>query len=324
LMSDRDYQIFLAASVISMIATPFLISAAPSVGVFVQSYLGDGHRGEIENVEEDDIHMTSSGGLHHHVIVVGYGLNGRNLARVLRAVSIPYLVLDLDAETVRRARSNGEKINFGDATRREVLHHAHIFEASALVLAMSDARAARRTVRQARLMSKELHIIVRTRYVSEITELLAIGADEVIPEEFETSIEIFARVLQRYGIARSVIEAQIDRIRKQGYEMLRTTSLPAPSSPIGMALEAANSQTVTIETTSPAAGRSLGELDLRGESGATVIAVIRGGQTKVTPGANYKLEPGDTVVLLGNQAKIERARDILEPAVADAAAGFNP
>ena len=323
LFTDRDYQIFLAASVISMIATPFLISAAPTVGVFVQSLLDDGSRGEIENVEDDEIHMTSSGGLRHHVIVIGYGLNGRNLARVLRAVSIPYLVLDLNAETVRRARANGEKINFGDATRREVLHHAHIFEASAMVLAMSDVRAARRTVRQARLMNKDLYIIVRTRYVTEITELLSIGADEVIPEEFETSIEIFARVLQRYGIARNVIEGQIDRIRKQGYEMLRTTSLPAPSSPIGLALESANSQTVIIEETSPAAGMSLGELDLRGESGATVIAVIRGTETKVTPGANYKLKPGDTVVLLGNQTKIERARAILQPNTAHSA-GFNP
>ena len=172
-------------------------------------------------------------------------------------------------------------------------------------------------------MNKDLHIIVRTRYVTEITELLAIGADEVIPEEFETSIEIFARVLQRYGIARNIIESQIDRIRKQGYEMLRTTSLPAPSSPIGLALEAANSQTVVINEESPAAGKSLGELDLRGESGATVIAVIRNGQTKVTPGANYVLEMGDTVVLLGNQAKIERAQAILEPEIATSA-GFNP
>ena len=66
---------------------------------------------------------------------------------------------------------------------------------------------------------------------------------------------------------------------------------------MSLALEAANSQTVIINETSPAAGKSLGELDLRGESGATVIAVIRGTETKVTPGANYKLEPGDTVLV---------------------------
>ena len=323
LLSDNSYQIFLAASVNSMIATPFLIAAAPAVGAFAQRLVGDGSRGELENVEGDDIHMTSSGGLSRHVIVVGYGLNGRNLSRVLRAVGIPYLVLDLDAEAVRRAKAAGEKINFGDATRREVLQHAHIEEANALVLAMSDPQAARRTVRQARIMNADLHIIVRTRYVNEITELLEIGANEVIPEEFETSIEIFARVLQRYGIGRSVIEGQIDRIRQQGYEMLRTTSLPAPLSPIHTALDSASTETVTIDENSPAAGKSLGQLDIRGGGGATVIAVIRNGKTKVSPGANYKLEPGDTVVLLGSPKKVERTLAIFDPEGA-LAGGFNP
>lgn len=323
LLSERDYQIFLAASVISMIATPFLIAAAPSFGVLVQSIIGDGRRGDIKNVEEPDIHLTSSGGSKHHVIIVGYGLNGRNLSRVLRAVTIPYLVLELDSEVVRRAKADGEKINFGDATRREVLQHAHVEEASALVLAMSDPQAARRTVRQARAMNKDLHIIVRTRYVSEITGLLEIGANEVIPEEFETSIEIFARVLQRYGVARNVIEGQIDRIRKQGYEMLRTPSLATPLTPVGLALDAASTQTVTIDENSPAAGKTLGELALRGESGATVIAVIRDGHTKVSPGARYALERGDTVVILGSKKKVRRALEILNPALADTP-GFNP
>ncbi|MCV4600561.1 NAD-binding protein, partial [Escherichia coli] len=86
-------------------------------------------------------------------------------------------------------------INYGDATRREVLLHAGIEKAWSLVLAMSDPDAARRTVRQARILNDSVHIIVRTRYVAEITELYALGANEVIPEEFETSIEIFSRVL---------------------------------------------------------------------------------------------------------------------------------
>ncbi|MBO0201120.1 NAD-binding protein, partial [Vibrio alginolyticus] len=82
--------------------------------------------------EDDEIHLTSSGGLQQHVIIVGYGLNGRNLARVLRAVGIPYLVLELNAEVVGRAKAMGEKINYGDATRREVLLHAGIEKAWSL------------------------------------------------------------------------------------------------------------------------------------------------------------------------------------------------
>ena len=327
LLPDTDYQIFLASSVISMLATPFLIALAPKVGYFVQGVLKDGSAVDIENSEED-IHLTSSGGLQHHVIIVGYGLNGRNLARVLRTVGVPYVILELNAEVVRRAKLKGEKINFGDATRREVLLHAGIESAWAMVLAMSDASAARRTVDQARRLSKKLHITVRTRYVAEITELFELGADEVIPEEFETSIEIFSRVLHRYGFANNVIENQIERIRSQGYEMLRSPSLPAQerTPDISVALDAASTETLKIEEGSPVAGHSLGELDLRGKSGATVIAVVRDGQTKISPGAAYKLSVGDTIVLLGTPEKLDRAKDIFIPSDTSAdspVGGFN-
>ena len=321
LLPDSDYQTFLAASITSMIATPFLIGYAPRFGYYVQSVFRDGKADDGEASHE--IHLTSSGGLQHHVIIVGYGLNGRNLARVLRSVGVPYMILELNAEVVRRAKEKGEKINFGDATRREVLLHAGIDDAWALVLAMSDAQAARRTVTQARRLNDSLHIIVRTRYVSEITELFELGADEIIPEEFETSIEIFSRVLQRYGFARNVIEGQIAKIRQQGYEILRSPVMPAlPSGRVGVALDAASTQTIQISPDSPVVGKTLGELHLRGKTGATVIAVVRDGVNKISPGAKYRLEEGDTVVLLGSLEKIDRAKEIFEPS--EIVSGFNP
>jgi CPA2 family monovalent cation:H+ antiporter-2 len=322
LLPENDYQSFLAASIISMIATPFLISAAPRIGYGVQRLLRDGRAAETENSEED-IHLTSSGGLQQHVIIVGYGLNGRNLARVLRAVGVPYVILELDAEVVRRAKAKGEKINFGDATRREVLLHANIEQAWSLVLAMSDPAAARRTVQLGRTLNPDLHIIVRTRYVSEITELFDLGANEVIPEEFETSIEIFSRVLHRYGTQRSVIEQQIGRIREQGYEMLRSAASPAvPMNLPKLNLDGASTESITLTGDSPVIGMTLGELDLRGRSGATVIAVVTRDETKISPGANFTLSEGDTVVILGSTKKIARAISIIQPE--SAVGGFNP
>lgn len=323
LLPGSDYQNFLAAAIVSMIAAPFLIAFAPKAGYWIQSVFKDGRAYDIA-AEEEELHLTSSGGLQQHVIIVGYGLNGRNLSRVLRAVGIPYTILEVNAEVVRRAKAKGEKINFGDSTRREVLLHAKIENAWAIVLAMSDVQAARRTVNQARMINKDVHIIVRTRYVSEITELYDLGANEVIPEEFETSIEIFARVLHRYGIARNLIEGQIDRIRKQGYEMLRSASLPATAvSDVKKAIEGADTESIELTADSPIVGKNLGEIDLRGETGATVIAVIRDGNVKVSPGANYTFEAGDTVVLLGSPKKLERAIGILQPEEL-VSEGFNP
>lgn len=321
LLPESDYQSFLAASIISMIATPFLISASPRIGYWIQSLLKDGTVADVENTEED-IHLTSSGGLQQHVIIVGYGLNGRNLARVLRAVGVSYVILELNADVVKRAKAKGEKINFGDATRREVLMHAGVEQAWSLVLAMSDAAAARRTVDLGHRLNPNLHIIVRTRYVSEITELFELGANEVIPEEFETSIEIFSRVLHRYGTPRKIMEQQIARIRQQGYEMLRSAApSDVPMNTTGFSLDGAITETIIIDENSPVIGKDLGELDLRGISGATVIAVVRGEETKISPGANFKLAEGDMVVLLGSAKKIGRAIAIFKPE--ETTAGYN-
>jgi len=326
LLPDADYQIFLAASIISMIATPFLIAAAPKASFWMQKFLRDGTVHDVENMEDEEVHMTSSGGLQQHVIIVGYGLNGRNLARVLRSVGIPYVVLELNAEVVKRAKDKGEKINFGDATRREVLAHAKIDQAWAVVLAMSDPQAARRTVDQIRLVNQKVHIIVRTRYVAEITELFQLGADEVIPEEFETSIEIFSRVLHRYGVARNVIEGQIEKIRKQGYEMLRSPNVSAGKvEDLRAALDAAGAETIRIPENSPVLDKNLGELDLRGQTGATIIAVVRDGETRISPGAGYRLKAHDTAVLLGSVEAIEKAVEFIVPAdAASTFGGFNP
>ena len=327
LLPDADYQSFLGASIISMILTPFMIAVAPRFGYLVQRVIPDKADTDAGGGDaEEDMHITSTGGLNNHVIIVGYGLNGRNLARVLRAVMVSYTVLELNAEVVREAKEKGEKINYGDATRREVLHHAAVEQANALVLAMSDPQAVRRTVKQARELNERIYIVVRTRYTSEITELLQLGADEVIPEEFETSIEIFSRVLLRYGVDRHTIENQIERIRRQGYEMLRSSSIQrietANFGNLKTALKAATTETFRLEAGSPVIGKNLGELNLRSASGATLIAVVRADKTKISPGANYVLEEDDILILFGKPEKIERAIKILQPEVETG--GFNP
>lgn len=315
LLPAVDYQVFLAASIISMFATPFLIAAAPRFGYFVQRLTKD--RAAVDPEEsEEGIHVTSSGGLTNHVIIVGYGVSGQNLARVLRKVLVPYTILEINGEAVRHAKAQGEKINFGDATRRELLKQAGIAEANALVLAISDPLAARRAVSQARLLNENLHILVRTLYVSEISELVKLGASEVIPVDFETSIEIFARILHRYGVARTIIESQIESIRDQAYEMLRSTSLVADTniSNLNTALSTATTENVILANGFFAVGKSLAELDLRSNTGVAVIAVIRGGETKVNPSADDRLEADDTLVLLGDSKRIEHAVRFLRQA----------
>ena len=304
LLSEPDYQRFLAASILSMIAAPFLIKAAPRIGYALQSVFARGSLLEPSVIGFD----AQEPDLRGHVIIIGYGLNGRNLAKVLRRTGVPYLVMELNAEAVREANDQGERIVYGDATRKEVLHHIRLEHARIIVLAISDPTASRHTVWLAREMNPDIHIIVRTRYMAEISELRELGANEVIPEEFETSIEIFSRVLREYGIARHVIQRQVAAIRNEGYQMLRVPSLPVVDmNEIAEALKSASTETLFVEADSFAVGKTIGELGLRKKTGVSIIAITREGHTEINPGPETKIRAEDVLVLLGGTGQIDLA-----------------
>ena len=307
LLSDTDYQTFLAAAIMSMIATPFLIQAAPRIGYAVQSFLSP-HSLLEPTIGDVGVQEPLKG----HVVIVGYGLNGRNLSNVLQTVNVPFVVLELNPDVVREAKERGVPILYGDSTRKEVLHRTGLEHARILVVAISDPIATRRTVALAREMNPDIHIIVRTRYMSEMSDLHELGANEIIPEEFETSIEIFSRVLREYGIARNVVQREADKIRQEGYQKLTLTS--APHIEVGAMAEAlgnASTQTLFVDSNSLAVGKKLGEMDLRRRTGATLIAAIRDGDSQINPGPDFKFAPHDIIVLFGSPEEIEKAIEIV-------------
>jgi CPA2 family monovalent cation:H+ antiporter-2 len=303
-LDATQYQLVLAVSVLTMFASPLASSAA--------SALLEALRG---------VPSLSRGPARHgapadkgHVVIVGYGLNGRNLTRVLGGAGISYRIIDLDADAVEQARSQGEPIMYGDATRLMVLRHVYTDSAAVVVITISDAAAARRIISLARDMNPTAAIVVRTRYVAEIEDLVQMGADEVIPDEFETSVELFARVLERLHIPRNVISAQVDVVRAEQYAILRGagTSKQYVESLYEL-FTAATTITFLIRETSPAIDKTLGDLALGEDTGAVVLDVVRKGRAYSDVGADFRLERGDILVLLGNHAELAAARIRLDP-----------
>ena len=242
----------------------------------------------------------SKEGRRNHLVVVGYGLNGRNLVSVVRGVGIPFVVVELNDELVKEAQGEDVPVVFGDATRSEVLAIADADKAQVAVIAISDQRATRTVVAVLRNMNPSLVIIVRTRYVVEVEPLMKLGANSVIPEEFETSVEIFARVLEHYGIPEHLIEQQVEVIRSETYGMLRGLSLSQERLlKISELFLKSTVQQLVLADNSPAARTTLRELNLRGETGATVLVVIRGDMANNNPDPNFRLEVGDVLVLWG-------------------------
>jgi CPA2 family monovalent cation:H+ antiporter-2 len=248
----------------------------------------------------------------NHVIIIGYGLNGENLAHVLRQTGVPYFILEMDPERVRTARRRGEPVLYGDAARPEVLRQAGIGAAHAVVVAISDPVATRHIVALTRQSNAQVPLIVRTRYVAEMDELRSLGATEIIPEEYETSVEIFARVLRRLRVPRNVIALQVELIRRQGYRMLRGLELPRQTlDQLGHILAATTTETFMVSQPSPAIGRTIRGLTLRRTTGVTIIAVVRDGQPFTNPSPDWEIQAGDILVMLGSHAQLDHAMRLL-------------
>jgi K+:H+ antiporter len=305
LLSEGLYQTFLAVAVLTMLVTPFLLQGGPALLdglerlVPLDRLLPGLRPGAIAIADQP---------LTDHVIIAGYGLNGRNLAAALRSIQAPYLIVELNAQTVQQARGRGEPAFYGDATREEILRALGADRARMLVVAISDPAATRRMVRVGRSLSARIHIIARTRYVTEIPELSRLGADVVIPEEFETSIEIFARVLAHYNVPRSDVERLVDQIRASHYQALRgddgaaRMSLGAVAGVPQMAVER-----LRLPPGSPLAGKTLAATGLRTQTGALVLAVGRGPEEIATPGPHFRLAGGDVLVVVGQPAQLRAA-----------------
>ena len=218
LLSSESFQIFLAVSILTMLLAPFLIQSSPPLARRAEAIQRLRHW---LPAQPTDGPVAPHLRIRDHAIIAGYGVNGRNLARVLRETEIPFVVAEMDGEVVRHEQQKGVPIYFGDVTHPQVLRRFGIQDAHALVLAISDPIATRRAVTVARQLNPAIHIIARTRYLREIEDLRATGADQVVPEEFETSIEIFSLVLQHYRMPSRVIAEKAERIRKEGYALLR-------------------------------------------------------------------------------------------------------
>lgn len=306
------YQIFLAVSVLSMIVTPFLMQWSPHLARRAEAWQRLRHwlpsrtTAHVLRTEGKQIRMKD------HVIIVGYGLNGRNLARVLGETEIPYLALDLDGDIVSREAKHGVPVYYGDGTNPNVLRHMKVEDAKVLVVAISDPFITRRAVQVAKGLNPKLHVVVRTRYLRELEELHQLGADDVVPEEFETSIEIFSLVLQTYKLPQSFVMQMVTQVRHEGYALLRRSELPELEHHLrGGTLADAAVETCRIDDDSPAQGKTLAEIALPSRTGASVIAWTHAGVTQANPSENTRLMAGDIVVLLGSRVQIRQAMELL-------------
>jgi CPA2 family monovalent cation:H+ antiporter-2 len=197
LITGNEFQIFLAVVVLSMILTPFIFSLskyAEKIASIIP--LPKTLKTGSANIHKD----VRANEYSDHLIIVGFGLNGRKLVRAAKVANLKYIIVDMNPDTVRTEQHSGEPIFFGDASQPEVLSKAGIERARIMAVVINDPAAALRITRLAKELNSKLYIIVRSRYLRGSEEFYRLGADEVVVEEFESSVRIFARVLMNYNL----------------------------------------------------------------------------------------------------------------------------
>jgi len=306
LIPNQTYQLALSIIALSMMLTPLMFRLAQPLSLRLAGLFG----WRDSNPVTADHERTAN--LEGHVIIAGYGLSGRNVARSLREMRLPYIHIEMNGEVVRRARKSGEIIIQGDATAPAVLEGAGIHRARAMVLAINDPSALARAVPTARELNPGLYILARTHYVTNIEPLLKAGADDIITDEFGAGIEMTAFLLKEFQVPEGRVLKILSSLRdehRRRYQKLdsQTSNLTGYLS----VLEEGEIEIQPVPDDSPHIGKTLAELNFRAVTGTTVMGVIRSERVIYSPSAELRLETGDTLMLLGEEENINNAKAFL-------------
>lgn len=311
LLSVETNQYFLAVSIVSMLLTPFIIIFSENISErFLNTKIAKALASNSKESPEA-LNEQMEMDLSNHLVIIGYGINGSNLAKASQFSNIPYIVIELNAETVKREKAKGTPILFGDATQPHMLETVNLSKARSVVVAISNPEATRTIISNIRNISQSVYLVVRTRYVKEIPELIALGADDVIPEEFETSVEIFSRVLHDFLIPENDITEFIDRIRADNYEIFNSKK-KLPKTFKSTKIPNVNITCLRVNIDSGRIiGKTLKELNIRKEYGINILAIERKEDVIDHIDPNEKLYYNDKLYVSGRQEAIEAFHRVL-------------
>lgn len=301
------YQLFLAVALFTMTLAPLLISFSPRIA---QQMMRMPISPKLK-MGLNPIKTTKEHDLKDHVIIAGYGVSGRNLAHSLREAKIPYVILELNPDTVRVEKQKNEPIYFGDASHPKVLQHLNITEAKGVAVLINDPQAAIHIVNTVRSLNSQVYVVVRVRYLRELEFMYKLGADDVIPDEFGASLEIFTRVLRQFNVEHEDIEKYVASMRFEGYDMIRHL-YKEPSKFSNIAIEEMKIETFEIHPNAYLAGITIAESGLRKKYGVTVLMIKRELENITHIGPETLLRANDKLVVIGKEENLINVLNIFK------------
>jgi monovalent cation:H+ antiporter-2, CPA2 family len=307
IISSFHYQLFLATAVISMALTPFLMQVSkPFANLLLKLPLP---KKMVEGIFP--LPQVEVPDLRGHLVFIGKDSRALSLSRMARNMKLPYVSIVFDPDEVKKRMKKGEMVLYGDAANEPILQKAHIDKADIVVISIGNLITSMAIIEKVKAMNSHAHIIVRTKKVEDIEDLYHMGADKVIPEEFETSVELFDQVLSKRMIPRREINLIIDRIRSDNYGIFQDkegkTDRVALKNFARIEITA-----IRVDDHATALGKSLVEMQLRNKYSVTIAALLKKKELVDNPDPETIIEKGDVVYLMGRPEQIADASELFE------------
>jgi len=299
------YQLFLSVAIMSMAISPFLIQlgnpiAEVALKLPIPKFLVDGLF-PLKQIEIPE--------LKNHLVLIGKDSRALNLSVMAKYINLPYISIVFDPAIVRAKQQKSETVIYGDAINESILRKAHVDSAEIVVISIGDLITALSVTEKVRNLNKHAYILVRTKHVYDIEELYVLGADQVIPEEFETAIDLYERILKKYLLPRHEINAAIAKIREDNYGIFREMEATSDYSVLG---EIPNIEIIALKVSnySYILEKSIAEVKFRKTFGVTLVALKRGEEIVDNPSSDIVFQKGDIAYVLGTPEQIAIAVEL--------------
>jgi len=300
LFSDFFYQIFLSSAVVSMFFIPILF------------YLGENiaRKNKFKKIVkvEEDIRIS----LKNHTIIAGYGVNGQNISRTLELLGVPYNIIESNPITVKKFKKMGYPIYYGELDRKENLNSMGINEASLLVIAISDIDATKRSIKIAKSINRNIKIIVRSNYFSQVEPMYKLGADLVLSQDLETSLMFLNHILKFYNLPDHIIRIQTNILKKEHYNFFTENNFDDKWKITDFDKIEKDNEMFFISSNSKLINNNLSQLEPIKEDLVKIIGVVRDDAVFTENLSSFTIQQFDTLIIYGNHINVQKAIDWLE------------
>jgi monovalent cation:H+ antiporter-2, CPA2 family len=309
-LTQGQYSLILAGALISIVVNPLLFKSIPTIERWLQQLPLLWRHLDRHQPAPAPLHA----GMTDHVVIVGYGRVGEHIVRILDHLGVSRLVIEQDARQASTFARDGVPTLLGDAANSEVMTHAGLKDARALVVTVPDESAGAMIVARAQVIAPNLPIIARAATHPGVHQLGDLGARVVIHPELEGGLEVMRHTLQILGYPTSQVQEYTDAVRNDQYNT--AISSPEERRVLARLIESVGGMEIfwrTIGPDSELVGRTLSDANIRARTGASIIALVRNQRVMANPKSTTTFVEGDLVGLIGDAEQVAMAERIINP-----------